>query len=161
MRTTSMLASGAAPQLRRICRRIGYWRILLDQGESIGDTSRVVVPIFGARGLPKIAQGPNVPGWRCRIPARCRKPGVKTCGPHSLVSGLHVDPPYRPHQAQFMGSSEVVFLPPCCFRCGRQRRWHLSSSRSVSCDSHAPCDRCEHLCALHEMWKFFVANHNR
>ena len=113
----SMLASGAAPQLRRICRRIGYWRILLDQGESIGDTSRVGVPIFGAWGLPQIAQQPNVPGWRCRMTARCRKPGVKICGPHSLVSGLHGDPPYPPHQSQFTGSSEVVFLTPRCFRC--------------------------------------------
>ena len=58
-----------------------------------------------------------MPGWRCRMPARCRKAGVKPCGPHSLVSGLHGDPPYPPHQPQFTGSSEVVFLTPCCFRC--------------------------------------------
>ena len=113
----SMLAPEATPQLRRICRRIGYWHIPSDQGQSIKYTSRVGGPIFGARELPKIAQEPNVPGWRCRMPARCRKPGAKTCGPHSLVSGLHGDPPYPPHQPQFTGSSEVLFLTPCCFRC--------------------------------------------
>ena len=55
----SMLAPGAAPQPRRIFRRIGYWRVPTDQGESIERTSRVGGAIFGARGLPKIAQEPS------------------------------------------------------------------------------------------------------
>ena len=55
----SMLAPGAAPQPRRIFRRIGYWRVPTNQGESIEYTIRVGGPIFGARGLPKIAQEPG------------------------------------------------------------------------------------------------------
>ena len=54
-----MLAPGAAPQPRRTFRRVGYWCVPTDEGESIGYTSWVGGPIFGARGLPKIAQEPG------------------------------------------------------------------------------------------------------
>ena len=55
-----MLAPEATPQLRRICRRIGYWHIPSDQGQSIKYTSRVGGAYFWSTGAAQ-----NSPGAKC------------------------------------------------------------------------------------------------
>ena len=62
-----MLAPGAAPQLRRIFRCIGYWRVPTDPGESIEDTSQVGGPIFGARGAAQNSPGTRWPYGNAKI----------------------------------------------------------------------------------------------
>ena len=69
----SMLAPGAAPQPRRICRRLGYWRVPTDPGESIEGTSQVGGPIFGARGAAQNSPGTQWPSGNARSIIRTRR----------------------------------------------------------------------------------------
>ena len=101
----SILAPGAAPQPRRIFRRIGYWRVPTDQGESIEYTSRVGGAIFGARGLPKIAQEPSGHLPTPRSISRSRRASGFAFFPESRMSPLSLREDRR---SKFFASQKIL-----------------------------------------------------